>query len=216
MEDRNERAARKTSAHVRWPSPYESLSLVLGLGAIVVSILSYVVSKETEDAQQEHLAVRCEPTDEIKSITNDGGKYFMTSEWTARIYNNSRTTAINIVSMSATHSLTDSSYSEFSGEPEDKKGAQHLISDRDIFLESGKSTSVRLLGSASISSGVVKKINALQSIKNGSGMRIADPERSAYFLSQGIAEPSGFLDFTVITSRNNVFSDKCGFSVWLP
>ena len=55
----------------RWPTPIEWASIGFALAAFVVSVLSYVVSKEglevsreAEKAQQEHLAIQCDfPTD---------------------------------------------------------------------------------------------------------------------------------------------------------
>jgi hypothetical protein len=143
---------------MRWPSLYEWASLFFPFMALIVSVLSFLVSKQTEDAQKEDVSVSCDPADDIEVTWSTDSlekqplekKYYIIVAWTARITNNSRT-PVNISYIDVTRDIDANSYQEFTDVAKNKRGAEHLVRDRDISVEPLKSTTVRFTADVPIS-----------------------------------------------------------------
>jgi hypothetical protein len=214
-------APTKTRSSVKWPSPYEWASLALSLAALILSALGYMVSKQSEEAQQEHVAITCEATSEIEFISNVEDKYYLWAEWVARIDNDSRNTTITIVETRAYYynsAIGESSREYFSGSG-NTAHTDHEVGDRNFSLESGKSTTIRLIGNVPISSEAAKT----EGVSNAKTIADADRLLAAKgidIFGNRISKMNAYYDakmpFITVefeTARHNSARDRCEFSL---
>jgi hypothetical protein len=215
----------------KWPSPYETASLVFAGGALILSYFGYQVSRGAEDAQKENLLVRCNLIDQKLEFIGEGDTKIPAAvrfAWKVNIYNNGRGPAsydnvsINIANPD-THGWGNVIQSSAAYSPE-KFGAEHSLVDRNVFLEAGKGTTVGFdrairLNPDGVPVSMVtstKELAALNAVLSHSKV-IADT--LSKFTNDGIkedrrksvdgTEPNPVITVTVQTGRENRFTDYC-------
>jgi hypothetical protein len=213
----------------RVPSPYEALSLLVAMGALLVSFFGYRLSNDTENALRENLQVSCQQIDrQIAYSPPVAGKsparIVITGR--ARVYNNSRSS----ISYARTYvevtggTLADNESITFPGATKQKFGADRPLGDEGVFLEAGKSTTIGFsvdLGippdaAAGLRSARPKTIREANTLLQGSGIDLFGDPLIQLGPNTTSPHPATYekypnVRFYVETNRPITFGDNCSF-----